>query len=156
MNELITALIVLDQHELFHTLREALEGQSLNVITASNCAEAALVLWSDCPPHLVFTGTHLADGDWQSVLRLATRASAAVNVVVVAPFVDISLYLQVIERGAFDFIVPPLSAPELQHVVRTAAENMFTQRRRRAAQPGAALPVQPEDVGTQVAVAGAG
>jgi FixJ family two-component response regulator len=56
-----------------------------------------------------------------------------VNVIVVAPFVDIGFYVKAIERGAFDFIVPPLSDPELQHVVRIAAENAISRRLKRAA-----------------------
>jgi FixJ family two-component response regulator len=50
----------------------------------------------------------------------------------VAPFADVSFYIQAIERGAFDFIVPPLSAPELQHVVRIAAEDVLSRRRKPA------------------------
>ena len=106
-----------------------MEEQSIDIFTAKNCAEAALALWSDCPPHLVFTEIQLADGNWADVLTLAAKASAPVNVIVVAPFVDISFYLQAIERGAFDFIVPPLSDPELLHVVRIAAENALSRRR---------------------------
>jgi len=37
--------------------------------------------------------------------------------------------VNVIERGAFDFIVPPLSEPELLHVVRIATENALRRRR---------------------------
>jgi FixJ family two-component response regulator len=81
-----------------------------------------------------------------------------VNVVVVAPFVDIGFYLQVIERGAFDFIVPPLSDPELLHVVRIAAENAINRRRKHAAGlPPASLVAapQPDNLICESATAGA-
>jgi len=129
----IKALLVQARHDPLDALRLALEEQSIGIFTAKNCAEAALALWSDCPPHLVFTETRLADGNWADVLTLATKASAPVNVIVVAPFADMSLYLQAIERGAFDFIVPPLSDPEFLHVVRTAAENAISRRSEHAA-----------------------
>jgi DNA-binding NtrC family response regulator len=111
-------------------LRMALEEQSIGIHSAKTCAEAALALLSNFPPHLVFTEIQLTDGDWADILTLAGKASEPVNVIVVSPLVDIGFYVQAIERGAFDFIVPPLSDPEFMHVVRIAAENAVSRRAR--------------------------
>jgi FixJ family two-component response regulator len=93
---------------------------------------------------LVFTEIQLADGNWADVLTLAAKAAAPVNVIVLAPFADVSFYVQVIERGAFDFIVPPLSGPELLHVVRIATENALSRRRKHTAVlPPASLAAAP-------------
>ena len=157
MKENMKALLVQARHEPLDALRLALEEQSIDILMARSCAEAALALWSDCPPPLVFTGIQLADGNWADVLTLAAKASAPVNVIVVAPFADVGFYLQAIERGAFDFIVPPLSDPELQHVVRIAAENALSRRRQQAAlSPPSALVVaaQPEQVENEHAALG--
>ncbi|MGO8786755.1 MAG: response regulator [Terriglobia bacterium] len=129
MKETIKALLVRSRHDPLDALRLALERRSIDLFIAKNCAEVALALWSDCPPHLVFTEIQLADGNWADVLTLAAKASAPVNVIVVAPFADVSFYVQAIERGAFDYIVPPLSDPELLHVVGVAAENAIRRRR---------------------------
>jgi DNA-binding NtrC family response regulator len=133
MKESISALLVQARHDPLDPLRMALEEQSIAVLTARNCAEAALALWSQLPPHLVFTEIQLADGGWTDVLTLSMKASAPVNVIVVSSFVDVGLYVEAIQRGAFDFIVPPHSDPELLHVVRIAAENAFSRRRKHAA-----------------------
>ncbi len=133
MMERTSALLVQTRHGLFPSLRPALEKQPIDVFTATSCAEAAAALWSDCPPHLVFTEIQLADGNWTDVVALAANAPATVNVIVVARFVDVGFYIQAIERGAFDFIVPPLSEPELLHVIRTAAENAVSRRRTQTA-----------------------
>jgi DNA-binding NtrC family response regulator len=133
MKETIKTLLVQARHGPLDALRGALEGQSMEIFTAKNCAEAALALWSDRPPHLVFTEIQLSDGNWADVLTLAAKASEPVNVIVVAPFADVTFYVQAIERGAFDFIVPPLSDPELTHVVRIAADNSLSRRRQHAA-----------------------
>jgi len=130
MTKKIKALLVQARHDPLNALRLALEEQSIDIYSAKNCAQAALALWSDCPPHLVFTEIQLADGNWADILTLAAKASAPVNVIVVAPFADVTFYVQAIERGAFDFIVPPLSDPELLHVVRIAAENALSRRRK--------------------------
>ena len=133
MKENIRALLVQVRHDPLDALRLALEEQSISIFTARNCADAALALWSDCPPHLVFTEIQLADGNWADILTLASKASLPVNVIVVAPFADVRFYVEAIERGAFDFIVPPLSDPELLHVVRIAAENAISRRCKHAA-----------------------
>jgi DNA-binding NtrC family response regulator len=134
MKENIKALLVQGRQDSLDSLRRALEEQSIEIATARNCADAALAMWSHRPPHMVFTEIQLTDGNWADILTLAGKASEPVNVIVVAPFADISFYVQAIERGAFDFIVPPLSDPELLHVVRIAAENALSRRQRNAAE----------------------
>ena len=139
MKERVKALLVQARHDPMDSLRLALEEQSIDILLARNCAEAALALWSDPPPHLVFTGVKLTDGTWADILTLSRKASEPVNVIVVAPFVDVGFYVETIERGAFDFIVPPYSDPELLHVVRTAAQNAVARREKRTS----ALPNPP-------------
>ena len=85
MKENIKALLVQARHDPLDALRMVLEEQSIGILTARNCAEAALALWSDSPPHLVFTEVQLADGAWTDVLTLSAKAAAPVNVIVVAP-----------------------------------------------------------------------
>ncbi len=133
MKEMVRALLVQARHDPLDALRMALEEQSIGIFSAKTCAEAALALLSNFPPHLVFTEIQLTDGDWTDVLALAGKASEPVNVIVVSPLVDIGFYVQAIERGAFDFIVPPLSDPEFMHVVRIAAENALSRREKHAA-----------------------
>jgi DNA-binding NtrC family response regulator len=137
MTESIRALFVKRRRDPPDALHLALAARSIGVSTAESCAEAALVLRSEGPPHLVFTETLLADGSWEDVLTLAGNASLPVNVIVVAPVADVGFYLEAIDRGAFDFIVPPLSEPEFQHVVRIAVDNVISRR----AKPAAASPL---------------
>ena len=129
----VRALVVGEQRESLNALQRRLEKLAIEVLTAGSYAETAPALWSDSPPHIVFTESRLADGDWADVLALAEKASLPVNVIVLAPFVDVGFYLQTIERGAFDFVVPPLSDSELLHVVRVAAENALSRRLRHPA-----------------------
>ena len=157
MKETVEALLVQAKPDPSDALRLALEEHSLKIRTAHNCGEAALALWSAQPPHLVFTEVQLADGNWADILTLAAKAHAPVNVIVVAPLVDVNFYIHAIERGAFDFIVPPLSAPELLHVVRIAAENALARRRGNAGALASQLGMVPELAAhdKELAVAGA-
>jgi len=62
------------------------------------------------------------------VLSLAAKASEAVNVIVVARVADMRVYIDTIQRGAYDFITPPFVASDLTHVVRCAVENVRGRR----------------------------
>ncbi len=128
MKERLRALLIQARHNPSSSVRLALEEQSVDIYMARTCAEAALSIIGDSPPALVFTEAQLADGDWTDIMMLATKASAPVSVVVVAPAEDLGLYVQAIEHGASDFIVPTLSDPELFHVVRNAADHALRQR----------------------------
>jgi len=128
MRERISALLISERPADFVGLRVMLESREIQVHTARSCGEAILRLWSSDPPHLVFTETQLADGTWADVLTMAEKSPLPVNVIVISRIVDISLYVQVLERGAFDFIVPPLEISELDHVLRCAVGNAVVRR----------------------------
>ena len=132
MEENVKALLVQVRPGPLEALQLALIEQSIEIRTVKNCGEAEHALCSDWSPHMVFTDVQLADANWTDVLTLASNAAAPVNVIVVARFIDMKFYIQAIERGAFDFIVPPFARMELQHVVRIAAENALTRRRKLA------------------------
>jgi DNA-binding NtrC family response regulator len=128
MQERITVLLVHDRLEPMGSLRRALESQSIETQSVRTCHEASQALWGCQPPHLVLADTRLPDGSWEVVVNLAARAPAPVNVIVVSEVVDIALYLEVIQRGAFDFIVPPMSLPDFAHVVWSAIDNVLRRR----------------------------
>ncbi len=128
MHEKIKALLVHERLEPFRVLQSALEQQAIEVHSAKSCGEAALFLWSERPPHLVFTDVQMPDGNWADVLTLSRKAPEPTNVIVVSPIVDIQLYIEALERGAFDFIIPPLTDVDLPHVVWIAAENVLSRR----------------------------
>lgn len=140
MKERVRALLVQNRHDPLDALRQILEEQSIDITLARNCAEAALALWSDPPPHIAFTDVQLTDGNWADVLTVSTKASAKVNVIVVSPQVDVGFYVETIQRGAFDFIVPPHAESELLHVIRSAVENALAKRQKRLP----ALPSPPQ------------
>ncbi len=116
MADNFSVLLVHDQNDPFHSLEQILLSEGIRVEHAHTCSEADAALRGPCSARVVFTDSSLTDGTWADVLDLA----GAVPLVVVSRVVDIDLYLNVLERGAADFIVPPLSRAELAHVVKTA------------------------------------
>ncbi|HVA01010.1 MAG TPA: hypothetical protein VMV34_05055 [Terriglobia bacterium] len=112
----MTALLLRDGAEYWGELRAALEDQFLRVCEVRWFSEAAKCLKGPEPPQLVFTAVLLADGDWERVLLLGKRKS--VPVIVVSTCLDVRFCLDVLEKGAFDFIVPPFEQDDVAYVVR--------------------------------------
>jgi two-component system response regulator PilR (NtrC family) len=128
MQERITALLVHDRPEPMGFIRRALECQFIETQSVRTCHEAHQTLWGRQPPHLVLADARLPDGSWEDVVLLAAKAPAPVNVIVVSEVVDIAFYLEAIQRGAFDFIVPPMSLQDFTYVVRSAVDNAVRRR----------------------------
>lgn len=128
MREMPLALLVANRPDWSSGLKVLLESRGFAVCAASTCAEATLLLHSYPPPHLVFTDLQLVDGSWMDVLAGMRQSSLPVNAVVVSPHVDVSLYIQVLEQGAFDFIVPPLELSETDHIIRNAMASVEFRR----------------------------
>jgi len=132
----ISAVLVHNQEESFRGLREALKGKSVKLRRAKNCAQAKRLLARVNPPHLVFTEADLPDGTWADVLATALKAKQPVNVIVVGRGVDTSFYLEVMQNGAFDFVVPPFVPGDLAHVIRCAVDNVVDRREALTTRPG--------------------
>jgi len=129
MEQTITALLVHDRSEPMGFIRRALESQDIKTRSVKTSREAHEHLWSLHPPHLVLVDPRLPDGSWEDIIVSAAAAPSHVNVIVVSDVVDMALYLESVQRGAFDFIVPPISMPDFTHVVRSAVDNALQRRR---------------------------
>jgi len=130
MNERISALLIYERLGAFGEVQLMLENRGIEIQIARSCGDALLRLWSEQPPHLVFTETQLVDGIWADVLSTTRKSRLPVNVIVVSRIADVNLYVQVLERGAFDCIIPPFEVFELDHVIRCATDNVMAQRAR--------------------------
>lgn len=128
MQDRITALLVHDRPEPMGFIRRALECQFIETQSVKSCGEVHQTLWGHRPPPVVLADPRLPDGSWEDVVLLAAEAPVPVNVIVVSEVVDIALYLEAIQRGAFDFIVPPMSLPDFTYVVRSAVDNALRRR----------------------------
>ena len=132
MREEISAVLLHQAAESQRLLKQALEGRSIKVNWLQNYREALPLLRAADPPHLVFTEALLPVGTWTDVVKLALEALKPVKVIVVSRLVDISLYVQTMGSGAFDFIVPPMASEELAHALSCAVESVSNLRRTQA------------------------
>jgi DNA-binding NtrC family response regulator len=137
MREEISAVLLHQPAESQRLLKQALEGRSIKVNWLQNYREAVPLLREVDPPHLVFTEALLPDGTWADVVKLALAALKPVKVIVVSRLIDIRLYVETMDRGAFDFIVPPATSDELAHVLAGATAAVLGLRRAQTARADA-------------------
>src|SRR5690242_12838052 len=123
----IWTLMVSDRADQLSSLRQVLDS-FVRVSDARSCEEAARYLQRQSPPHLVFTDTTMPDGSWLDVLRTAEQASRPVNVIVASRAPDVRLYMEAMERGAFDLVTASALVPEVAHILRNAVENVLSRR----------------------------
>lgn len=123
----ILAVLVSDGSRGFTKLRSLLKALGVEIWSTYACAEAARLV-DQTRPELIFTATELIDGTWSKNVELAENAPVQTNAIVVGRSHDIGLYLSAMDRGAFDFIIPPFEWNALNHVVRVAAGNARRQR----------------------------
>ncbi len=129
------ALLLHDQPYPLDSLKLALKELSVETCSARTLEEAGRLL-PQTQPHLIFTDIFLPDGSWDEVINLAAKAASPVNVIVVGTNPNIKLYISALERGAFDFVLPPFEHHALDFVVQSAGQDV---RRRRRAQARAAV-----------------
>jgi DNA-binding NtrC family response regulator len=122
MPEELSVLLVYDQDETVCGAERIFQSCRIRFKRARNCFEAREVLRGPAAPRVVVTDLALSDGDWTDILRAANAAPAKTPVIVASRLLDIKLYLDVLDSGAHDFVVPPFSSSDLAYIIRTAIQ----------------------------------
>jgi DNA-binding NtrC family response regulator len=123
--------ILLVHHGTSHmgALRFALQAQSVKAQEVKDCQDLRRTLSGIHHPCVIFTDVILPDGTWEDILAITTKARMPLNVIVVARLTDTRLYLEAIEKGVFDFLVPPFGEHDLNHVLRCAVDGVVRRAR---------------------------
>ncbi len=88
-------------------------------VLCSTLSEARASLSSE-PAEVVFCETSFADGRFEDLLLAVGSDELGPPVIVCARFYDPALYLDLMDRGAFDFVVCPCRFEEMRWVLDTA------------------------------------
>jgi DNA-binding NtrC family response regulator len=120
MNEAGKVLLVYQNGELFDGLTRVLQALGLGVTRTRSCAELRSQVRNGAEYLAVFVEEGLSDGTWRDVHSAASRASDPMPVIVVSPVVDINEYIDTMESGASDYVVPPFLGTDIAHVLMAA------------------------------------
>ena len=109
-------------------VERALNPCPLEIRAVASCREAEHEIEHNRTAEVIFTDLQLSDGDWKQILQMARQSPAPAEVVIVSRFVDVPLYLDALEAGIFDFVVPPFHTVELGYIIVNAIYACFKGR----------------------------
>ncbi len=122
MAEPVTALLVMPP-EKRSALLGHFTGVRMQVLTASNCREAADRLRAEPGVRVVLSDLSLEDGTWLDVMHDVDQRKAGAKVVVCVHLADERLWVRLIEAGAYDVLVEPYEDVEVKRILESASES---------------------------------
>jgi CheY-like chemotaxis protein len=113
-------VLLLHQDGPLAGLRSLLDALGVQTVRTKTMRQASKLLEGPSLPSLLFTEPILPDGTWSDILDRLKKERIATALVVVSSEVDKELAIEVIERGAFDWLMYPVGVLGLAHIVRSA------------------------------------
>lgn len=109
-------------------LVDILEECGLEPVIASNVKETGNIL-ARRPTHVVFCEDNLPDGSFREILRLVKATRPESQVVVSSKLGGVDEYIEAMNLGAFDFIVPPYRDADVVSVIDSACDRYRLKRK---------------------------
>ena len=109
------------QLEIITNAAAKLEYPQIDVVTAENVAEARAVL-KERTVDMVITDQRMPDGTAFDVVRESIARNPLVPVVVITAFESVADAVNLLKKGARDYIVKPLRPQDIQQILVTSLE----------------------------------
>ena len=119
-NTSAVVLLVMPSSERRSMLLSKLESVNAKFLAAESCRDARTVLRDQVDVNVIVTDTTLTDGNWCDVLNHVAHLGSRANVVVTSEIGDERLWSEVLWRGAYDLLLEPVEAREVQQVMEGA------------------------------------
>ena len=113
------ALVAISDCQNRESLVQALAACGLEPIFCSTPTEVRALLESEAPD-VLFCDTAFADGSLEDLPHARGSGKLRIPVIVCSPLYDPAVYLDVMNRGAFDFIVYPYRSEDVKWILATA------------------------------------
>jgi DNA-binding NtrC family response regulator len=123
-------LIVEDDAAVREAFRLAVERAGYAATTAES-GERALTLIDECVPDLVLTDVRMERVSGLDLLERVREAQPDVDIVVITGLDDMETAVAAMKAGAYDFLVKPLDAAQIRHVVERCFRDRAVRRRLR-------------------------
>ena len=114
-----SALVAIADRENREALIQVLDVCGLKQVFCSTIGEVRALLASEATD-VLFCATVFADSIFDDLPRAASSGESRARVIVCSRLYDPAVYLDVMNRGAFDFIVYPYRTDDVKWVVGTA------------------------------------
>ncbi len=116
-------LVIIQDPPSVAALSERLAGRGLDLMFCTTVSEAVRILARN-KVQAIFSQARLPDGTFREILRLADPHRSQVPVVVCSDFYDKNTYIEAMSLGAFDYIVYPYRAEEVDWLMASARAKM--------------------------------
>jgi len=120
-NAMDTILVIEDKESMRDMLKQTLEGEGYQVVTAQDGAEGIRKL-SDERTGLVLTDLKLPKKDGFDVLRAAKLENPLIPVIVMTAYGTIETAVKAVKEGAYDFLTKPFDTEHLLVLIRRALD----------------------------------
>lgn len=115
-------LVIDDDTDICLLLRRFLTKNGFEVAIAHSGA-SGLALLEEFRPHLVLTDFRLGDIDGETILLRIKEKFPSVMVLIITGYSDIKIAINVMKKGAFDYITKPLFPDEILMTIRKALDS---------------------------------
>jgi DNA-binding NtrC family response regulator len=132
------ALVAISDPENRETLVQILAACGLEPIFCSSPAEVRALLESEAPD-VLFCDAAFAEGSFDDLPRALGSERLRTPVIVCSPLYDPAVYLDVMNRGAFDFIACPYRTDDVKWILGTAFRRCAEPARKPQANSGRAI-----------------
>jgi DNA-binding NtrC family response regulator len=113
----LRALLISSDGNNAGELAAALAQCGVSAVACSGWAPARVLLMEPATLDLLICEDRLHDGSFRDVLAFSKDSRVKLPVIVYSPSGDFAAYLEAMESGAFDFMVPPYRLTELQAIL---------------------------------------
>ena len=113
-------LVIDDEEQIRSSLKSALERRSHDTVTAENIKEGERFLSAGFD--IIFLDVMLPDGNGLELLQKILKDNREQTVVMISGHADITIAIEAIKMGAYDFIEKPLSLDRILITIENASE----------------------------------
>lgn len=124
-------LLVEDEPQFHHMVKDYLEANGHEVTVAETCAEAEQY-WRTSRPDIAIFDYNLPDGNALDLLPRLKAVHSSVPVIVLTGFGSIELAVEAIKLGAEQFLTKPPELPALMMVMQRCLENQRNRNKQMA------------------------
>jgi DNA-binding NtrC family response regulator len=117
-----TILVIEDKESMAEMLKETLEAEGYNVISAGDGMEGIRCLKEE-RIDLVLTDLKLPQKSGIDILKAAKEENQLMPVIVMTAFGSVEIAVEAMKAGAFDFITKPFDTDHLLMLMKRALEN---------------------------------
>jgi DNA-binding NtrC family response regulator len=132
------ALVAIADREEREVLMQVLDECGLEPVSCATIGEVGATLASEADD-VVFCDTAFARDSFDDFPRAISSGELIAPVIVCSRLYDPALYLEVMYRGAFDFIVYPYRTDEVRWILDTAFHRSSESAPKLKVQPGCAI-----------------